>query len=148
MPKNVTIPLSIREKIIFVDTSAHYALIDESDNNFRTAKNFIEFAEKNYISFFTSNFVVAETHALILKKSALGYKVAKKFLEEMRRNNKLPERITTKDEERAFEIITKYSDKDFTCTDATSFALMERLGVTRVFTFDSHFSQYGFQKVP
>jgi predicted nucleic acid-binding protein len=35
-------------------------------------------------------------------------------------------------------------DKDFTLTDATSFAVMERLGITYAFTFDHPFTQYGF----
>ena len=147
MRKNLTIPLSIREKIIFIDTSAHYALIDESDNNNKIAREFLEFAEKNNFSFFTSNFILAETHALILKKSMLGYDIAKNFLEEASKNNKMPERITVEDEEKAYKIIIKYKDKDFTYTDATSFALMERLGITKAFTFDQHFAQYGFEIV-
>jgi predicted nucleic acid-binding protein len=28
-------------------------------------------------------------------------------------------------------------------TDASSFAIMDRLGITRAFTFDANFSQYG-----
>jgi len=148
MQKNLTTPLSIKDKIVFVDTSAHYAIINKSDNNHKIAREFLEFAEKNYFSFFTSNFIVAETHALILKKITLGYDVAINFLEEAKKSNKVPERITVEDEERAYQIIIKYKDKDFTYIDATSFAIMERLGITRVFTFDSHFSQYGFQIVP
>jgi uncharacterized protein len=45
---------------------------------------------------------------------------------------------------RGREIIYRYGDKDFTLTDATSFAVMERLAITRAFSFDHHFSQYGF----
>jgi len=40
-----------------------------------------------------------------------------------------------------------FSDKDFTYTDATSFALMERIDIMKVFTFDQHFAQYGFEIV-
>ena len=38
----------------------------------------------------------------------------------------------------------QYDDKNFTLTDATSFAVMERLGMTEGFTFDRNFAQYGF----
>jgi predicted nucleic acid-binding protein len=52
--------------------------------------------------------------------------------------------VSLRDERRAREIIAQYDDKDFTLTDATSFAVMERLGITYAFTFDHHFTQYGF----
>ncbi len=38
----------------------------------------------------------------------------------------------------------QYDDKDFSLTDATSFAVMERIRVPYAFTFDRHFAQYGF----
>jgi predicted nucleic acid-binding protein len=55
------------------------------------------------------------------------------------------ERVTGQDEVRALDILTRYTDKDFSYTDATSFAVMERLGIGTVFTFDHHFGQYGFE---
>jgi len=32
----------------------------------------------------------------------------------------------------------------YTLMDATSFVVMERLGITTAFAFDHHFRQYGF----
>jgi uncharacterized protein len=46
-------------------------------------------------------------------------------------------------EESALALISRYRDKDFTLTDATSFVLMERLGIRHAFTFDDDFRQYG-----
>jgi|RhiMethySRZTD1v2_1073278.scaffolds.fasta_scaffold1081974_1 predicted nucleic acid-binding protein len=46
-------------------------------------------------------------------------------------------------ERRARAIITQYQDKSFSYTDAASFAVMERLGISRVFTFDRNFAPYG-----
>ena len=50
---------------------------------------------------------------------------------------------TIGDEERAREIINTYEDKAFSYTDATTFAVIERLGIKSTFTFDEHFAQFG-----
>lgn len=47
------------------------------------------------------------------------------------------------DEERAREIIYTHEDKAFSYTDATTFAVIERLGIKSTFTFDQHFAQIG-----
>ena len=44
---------------------------------------------------------------------------------------------------RALEIIERYQDKEFSLTDATSFAVMERLGIEAAFAFDADFRQFG-----
>jgi len=36
----------------------------------------------------------------------------------------------------------KYRDKGFSFTDCTSFAVMERFGITEAFALDEHFDQY------
>jgi len=51
-------------------------------------------------------------------------------------------------EQKAWQIFKKHQDKDFSFTDCSSFALMEREAIHIAFTFDKHFSQYGFETVP
>lgn len=51
--------------------------------------------------------------------------------------------VTARDQRRAREILQRYDDKDFSLTDALSFAVMERLAIPNAFTFDHHFAQYG-----
>jgi predicted nucleic acid-binding protein len=87
-----------------------------------------------------TNFIVAESHALIL--SRLGAEIARRWL----LGHVWPvEPVHPRDEERAKEIIRKYIDKNFSYTDATSFAVMERLGLKEAFGFDPHFQQYGLK---
>jgi predicted nucleic acid-binding protein len=37
-----------------------------------------------------------------------------------------------------------FADQDFSIVDRTSFAVMERLGITRVASFDDHFAIYRY----
>jgi predicted nucleic acid-binding protein len=55
------------------------------------------------------------------------------------------EPVNPSDEEKAKEIIRRYIDKTFSYTDATSFAVMERLALRAAFGFDPHFRQYGLE---
>lgn len=124
---------------IILDTSAIYALLDKSDDNHQKAKKlFINLSKENF-NILISNFILAECHAII--SGRLGHELARKWLQ----NQCWPvERITEEDEKRAQEIIFTFTDKSFSYTDATTFAIMERLGITKVFAFDQHFAQFGF----
>jgi uncharacterized protein len=52
-------------------------------------------------------------------------------------------RVGVDDEDSALKILKDFTDKDFSYTDATSFAFMKRLGIETAFAFDDHFVQYG-----
>jgi predicted nucleic acid-binding protein len=86
--------------------------------------------------------VVAETHALVL--SRLGRDVAFRVLAELDASSTTIVRVSAADELRARHILARYTDETFSLTDATSFAIMERLRIGQVFTLDEHFVQYGF----
>jgi len=142
-------PQPLRGRFVFVDTSAHYAGIDAKDaEHHAAAQSFVREAKARKWSLFTTNFVLTETHALILNTRRLGYWIARRFVENTRQSPMHIERVLPQDEDRAWQIICQYDDKTFTYTDATSFAVMERLGVSRAFAFDDHFRQYGFLALP
>lgn len=92
---------------------------------------------------FTSNFVLAETHALLLKRR--DRQIALDTLQFIESGAAIVLRVSEAYELRAREVIGQYDDKAFTLTDATSFAVMERLGIRSAFTFDRHFAQFGFE---
>ena len=125
---------------LLVDTSAVYALIDRDDSYHRKAVSLLRSLPRRGLTPLLTNFIVAESHALLLSRVGAG--VARDWL---LRQIWPMERITPEDEEKAREIIRRYTDKSFSYTDATSFAVMERLGIKEAFAFDPHFRQYGFK---
>lgn len=128
---------------ILIDTGAFLALIYEKDRRHEQAKSFLLACRRNNIQIMTTNFIVAETYTLI--STRLGRHYARIWLKHLA----WPvERITEDDESRVREILFKYTDKDFSYTDATSFTVMERVGIEAAFTFDRHFAQYGFRILP
>ncbi len=124
---------------IMVDTSAIYALLDKSDDMHNQAKKKIFMLAEEKEKVMITNFIVAECHALLAGRLNPG--LARNWLV----NLSWPvERITEEDECKALNIIVNYEDKAFSYTDATTFAVMERMGINTVFAFDRHFVQYGF----
>ena len=89
--------------------------------------------------------MIAETHALMVDR--LNRSIALTFMQQLRAGNTTILRVLPADEARAWQIIEAYTDKDFTFTDATSFAVMERLRIQHAFTFDDDFRQYGFTQL-
>ncbi|MBI4531232.1 MAG: type II toxin-antitoxin system VapC family toxin [Candidatus Latescibacteria bacterium] len=124
----------------FGDTGFFYALVDKDDRYHDACHELFREACQQNLRIVTTNFVVAESHALIL--SRLGYQTAADWLEAVE-DLAWIERVIDTDEHRAKEIIRTYQDKDFSYTDTTCFAVMERLGMTIVLSVDEHFVQYG-----
>ena len=138
--------LPLRERRVFVDSSAYLALLDTDDEHHNEAiETLQELAQARYRQF-TTNVLLIESHALIL--SVLGRGRAAQFLTDMEESNTVVIRARASDEERAKQILFQYTDKDFSFADAISFAVMERFTIRLAFTFDRDFAQYGFPVLP
>lgn len=126
-----------------IDTGAYFALGDRHDGHHGEAvRIYARDFERGRMRAFTTNFVVAETHALLLNR--VDRVIARRFVEDIFASQTVIIRVSAADERRAREILVGYADKDFSYTDATSFAVMERLHITTAFAFDHHFAQFGF----
>ncbi len=125
-------------RAVLWDSSAILALLDADDaDHVPAVKVAREIASKKRPSFIT-NYIEVETHALLLRK--LGRVIAREWLLTAR----LPVlRVLSSEEERAREILARYTDKDWTLCDAISFAVLESRPGVSAFTFDRHFRQYG-----
>ena len=125
-------------KPVFVDTSAFYAALNRRDRFHPEAASLFERATVEEWRLVTSNFVLAETHALILTR--MSRELATAWL---RNIPAMIARISRDDEQAALRIILDYRDKAFSYCDATSFAVITRLRIRSAMAFDRHFRQYG-----
>lgn len=128
-----------------VDTSAYFALSDHTDANHESSLRIAGWLADNHVRLVTTNFILAETHALVLAR--VNRAVAWHVLFEIDHSSTTIVRVSSRDEQRAREILAQYADKEFSLTDATSFSVMERLGLTHAFSFDRDFAQYGLIQV-
>jgi predicted nucleic acid-binding protein len=97
----------------------------------------------NRVGLTTTNVVAIETHSLVLARA--GRDAALRALQRIYATRELLHRVDEADERRAMAILEQYGDKDFSFADATSFAVMERLGINTAVAFDRHFVQFGWQ---
>ncbi len=126
---------------IFVDTGAWYAVADKSDRHHAEAARFY-LAHAAQSELVTSDLVLAE--AWTLMAAHLGRPAALAFWEALREARFPIVTLEATDLEAAWRIVQAFPDQDFSLTDCTSFALMERLGVDDVFAFDAHFLVYRY----
>jgi len=138
----------MENKLIFVDTWAWYAMSDRNDKDHQKANELNRKLVPEGYRYVTSNFVFSETYTLILIRSK-SHRAAISFGEKLKQLTKLGAinyiRITEDLENEAWDVAKKYDDKDFSYVDCTSFAIMNEYGISRAFTDDDHFTQFGFQ---
>ena len=95
----------------------------------------------------TTNLVVAETHALLLRRA--GLHAASAFLKTVREAPTEIEYINAEREEAAIgNWIERFSDQPFSLADAASFVVMTELGIQEALTLDRHFMVAGFITLP
>jgi predicted nucleic acid-binding protein len=130
-------------RIVFVDTSAWYALVGSDDACHSKAADRMKQLTSNRDVAFTTNYVVSEAYTLM--RIRLGASVAHEFLRRTRDSN-LTQRYFFPEswEGSAEDLLFQYRDQDFSYVDATSFVTMRRLGIHEALAFDHHCAVLGF----
>jgi uncharacterized protein len=132
---------------IFVDTGAWFAAQVVDDARHEEAASTLKDLITLPIVLVTTNHVVGETYTLL--RVTRGYDACRKFLESLDQTMRLERIFLSQDlERRAFAILDRYRDHDFSFVDATSFAFMRAERIRHAFAFDSHFAAAGFMRVP
>lgn len=132
---------------IFVDTGAWFAAQVVDDTHHEEAAGTLTGLIALPIVLVTTNHVVGETYTLL--RVTRGYDACQRFLDSLDASARLERLFVGEDlERRAFVILDRYRDHDFSFVDATSFALMRAERIRHAFAFDSHFAAAGFLCVP
>ena len=135
---------------LFLDTGAFVAIEDLDDANHGKSLEFrekIRRGETPFTGLYTSNYIVDET--LTLLRLHCGHSIAVAFRKALEGSKAM--RILWVNEQlekAAWKIFQQYSDKDYSFTDCTSFAMMNAQAIRNAFTFDEHFSQHGYNTYP
>lgn len=141
-----SVPESIFESAILIDTSALYALADPRDANHQEAVSCLELIAQYGLPIWVTSYTIAETHARILQ--GLGVNAGLTFLTNIYDGGLTVERPYESDEQRAVGYVNKFSSLTLSLFDALSFSVMTRLGIGKAFSFDAHFRILGFVLVP
>ena len=121
-----------------MDSSGWYAAADRGDRYNAAAKRLLQTPEP----LVTSDHVVIETRRPI--HQFISAHAASRFWGGLRRGVATIEQTNSADLEAAWAIGERFPDQDFSLVDRTSFGVMERLGISRVISFDDDFAAYRY----
>lgn len=123
---------------LFIDSSVWFAATVARDQANARAKEIL----RDTMGHVTTDHVLVETWSLL--ESRYRHGSAERFWDRVRRGGVQIEITTAVDLETAWAIGEAFPDQDFSIVDRTSFAVMERLGLTRAASFDAHFAIYRY----
>ncbi|MEN6481650.1 MAG: PIN domain-containing protein [Anaerolineaceae bacterium] len=130
---------------IFVDTSAFLAILNENDQYHQPAKQIWTEILLSDAVLFSSNYVLLETTALLQHR--FGIEALRLF-----ENNVQPViELIWIDEpvhKTGRSILLAANRRNLSLVDCTSFEIMRKTKLEKVFSFDPHFSEQGFIRVP
>ena len=131
--------------MIFIDTSALYALMDADDRNHDAARDAWAQWLDQPIQFLTSNYVLLESLALIQHR--LGIQAARQFDEELTPVLTV-HWVDAEFHATALKMMLAIGKRDLSLVDCTNIELMRRLGHRTIFAFDRHYPEQGLTQLP
>jgi predicted nucleic acid-binding protein len=131
----------------FIDTSAWYPLLVATHPDHARLASALRALIRDRRRVVTTNLVVAETHALLLRRA--GHATALTFVQTV---DEAPNVVvhSTRELEKLAERdwLARYRDQDFSFTDAVSFAVMADRQIRDALALDPHFAVAGFSVGP
>jgi len=134
--------------LIFVDTSAWYALEVEDDENHASAMAFREELKRGrHGALLTSDYILDEVVTLLIMRK--DSEAATGFADKVFRSRSVSVVwIDRQVFEEALKMLKERADRKWSFTDCTSFIIMSQLRVQEAFAYDRNFEQAGFTRLP
>ncbi|WP_319586163.1 PIN domain-containing protein [uncultured Desulfobulbus sp.] len=149
---------------VFIDTGAFIALSATRDKYHKSAVKIYSELLDTHSNLLTTNHILDEVYNYLLWDNTLGHKAAVKFgnmIYDVSSPVYLGTEIcdlpisanliivysTHEIEKRAWEIFNQYNTAGFSFTDCVSFAVMQKLGMKKSFSFDHHFDILSFERL-
>jgi predicted nucleic acid-binding protein len=130
---------------VFMDTSAILAVLSANDHFHNVAKDAWRDLLLGSAQIVCSNYVLLEILALL--QNRFGLDALRLFQSDL-----LPViEVAWVDEQfhsQAVSSLLVANRRQLSLVDCTSFQIMRHFGISRVFTFDSHFREQGFEVLP
>lgn len=127
---------------VFIDTSAFIAFINADDEFFQNSVKIFSRLLSDGTIIVSSNYVLLET--MVILKSRIGQEAVKLLNDDV-----FPVIKTYWIDEEMHRLCVNTqlvsNRKKISFVDYTSFEIMRRLNIKKVFTFDSHFKDMGFE---
>jgi len=130
--------------MIFIDTSAYYALFDLSDKNHEAAAQVWVTIRNHPDQLACSNYILLETLALL--QNHLGMAAVQDFIRLT--NNMSVFWIGIEQHNLAISALLTAGRRGLSLVDCASFEIMRSRGINTAFTFDLHFYRTGFHLYP
>lgn len=123
---------------VLIDTSVWFAAANIRDRYNARGKELLGEITAPLLT----DYILIETWGLL--NSRVHRQAAENFWRGIRRGATDVEKVTAADLDAAWAIGEAFPDQTFSIVDRTSFAVMERLGITRAASFDDDFAVYRY----
>lgn len=133
---------------VFVDSSAYFAFVNQNDARHAAAVTIFDRIRRDpSMEVYTTELVVAETHALItnrLKRHDLGVRFLR-AMEQLDAGGTKEHLITMTRQtiHDAIDLLERRPDVLLSLTDAVSIVVMRQKHIAQMVSFDSDFTQFG-----
>lgn len=133
---------------LFIDTSGWASLFHPDDLFHALAQSIYENIRKDGIRLVTTNYVIAETVALLTSPFRTPRQAVIDFVNGIKSSTLVDlVHIDESLDNQSWDLLSKRVDKKWSLVDCSSFVVMQNDGITESLTSDHHFEQAGFVRL-